>query len=99
MCICNYLATSGLNHHFIVGGNQKSNDLATSRPFFFFGDFQTRLPKIGDFQTGTRRFIPQKIMDPWLSVLFTHIIPSAILHSKLLSPKLNVGLQSNGVRR
>ena len=53
MCICNYLATSGLNHHFIVGGNQKSNDLATSRPFFFFGDFQTRLPKIGDFQTGT----------------------------------------------
>ena len=54
MCICNYLATSGLNHHFIVGGNQKSNDLATSRPFLFFGDFQTRLPKIGDFQTGTR---------------------------------------------
>ena len=53
MCICNYLATSGHNHHFIVGGNQKSNDLATSRPFFIFGDFQTRLPKICDFQTGT----------------------------------------------
>ena len=34
-----------------------------------------------------------------LSVLFTHIIPSAISHSKLLSPKLKVGLQSNGVRR
>ena len=53
MCICNYLATSGLNHHFTVGDNKNGNDLATSRPFFFFGDFQTRLPKIGDFQTGT----------------------------------------------
>ena len=57
MCICNYLATSGLNNHFTVGSNKTGNDLATSRPFFF-GDFQTRLPKIGDFQTGTPKRPP-----------------------------------------
>ena len=50
MCICNYLATSGLNHHFIVGGNQKSNDLATSRPFFFLATFRPDCLKLATFR-------------------------------------------------
>ena len=50
MCICNYLATSGLNHHFTVGDNKNGNELATSRPFFFLATFRPDCLKLATFR-------------------------------------------------
>ena len=56
MCICNYLATSGLNHHFTVSDNKNGNDLATSRPFFFFlATFRPDCLKLATFRLALRK--------------------------------------------